>query len=211
MFLLSARGVKFRKGDKKANLLRLLAQHLFQDLEPQDIEDIVSRNALRCGKTEDDRLAELLHSSKDLSIAVDALAELDHETAQAFPEMTRARKIMRARPKSAPTKKTKIASSSSSSSAAPEPSGSEAEAAVVVREPSSSTNSDGRSDVTVLSFKDVDSPTVVVPPPLPAPGDEMAPPSPPTTGGGVCVCVLYVKCVVCGWVVAQLLLVIFRF
>ena len=68
MFLLSARGVKFRKGDKKANLLRLLAQLLFPDLEPQDIEDIVSRNALRCGKTEDDRLAELLHSSKDLSI-----------------------------------------------------------------------------------------------------------------------------------------------
>ncbi len=177
MALLTSRGVKFRKGSKKQDLIETLARHCFPDMDDDGIQAIVAGCCFKAFKNEDERIADQLASSKELSLAVDALAELDQETAQAFPEMSKAQKNRRATPPLPPPKKASTPESSSSSS----PSESEeldeephaGKLRVKVDELSSNTHSEDEvlSQVTELSFRDVDvshSPTgaLVEPPPL---------------------------------------------
>jgi hypothetical protein len=92
--LLRLRGIEHSKKETKSALVEKLVRHAF-DGDPQaDIEAIVRLNTA-APKAQEDRIIEELSKDTNLSMAVDALQSMDPDTAQAFPEMVKAQKLMR--------------------------------------------------------------------------------------------------------------------
>ncbi len=165
MSLLTGRNVKFRKGAKKSDLLSLLLSSVLPDLLPIDVDNLLAKHKACGAGNEDEKLVSSLEKDSLLADAVEALASLDHETAQAFPEFTRAAKI-RKDISLAKTMKTDLPVESDSESNC-SPSSSSVSVPVLSEADDDSESSSCVSHVTVLSFRDVDeSPSRDALPPL---------------------------------------------
>jgi hypothetical protein len=90
--LLKFRGVEHKAGMKKAELLRLLVEHAFAG-EGQDIVGAVMAKHAAGAKSQDEVLVDKLNANPQLAEVVDMLPTLDFESAQAFPELTKAQKL----------------------------------------------------------------------------------------------------------------------
>jgi hypothetical protein len=92
--LLRFRNVEHKKSETKAALLTLLLKDAFAG-EPDDVIVSILARYSASKENADVKLASRLSKNSDLSDAVDALASMDPDTAQAFPELTKAQKFRR--------------------------------------------------------------------------------------------------------------------
>ncbi len=155
-------GLKFKKSDSKGKLLDKLVRHLFPEKSDAEVNDILAKHKYSRVLSEDEKLAKALSENRDLSDAVDMLASLDHDTAQAFPEFNKAQKIRRSPAFIKSLKPVTLPASSSSSDTSSSHDGDAASDFVVVEpvdapeEFIEESGSEAVSDLTALSDADLD-------------------------------------------------------
>jgi hypothetical protein len=95
--LLKFRQIAFKSSMLKAALLRLLIESAFEGEGQEVIESIIAKHSA-AARSQDQVLVEKLQKNPQLADVLDLLPTMDQDTAQAFPEFSKAQKI-RSNPK----------------------------------------------------------------------------------------------------------------
>jgi hypothetical protein len=94
--MLHERGVDFKKSLLRVDLLKILLQSVFADATEEYIAELMAGFGA-AAKTAEEQASDRLAKDPDLSEALDALAGMDADSAQAFPELAKAQKARRRR------------------------------------------------------------------------------------------------------------------